>query len=83
MVAEVHPSLDAAFRVSSSKPRGADIVAANLDRLNNKFQQLLATLRASLKDYAARNPQDKEIAVSLFFFLKFSSEKDLVALSGK
>lgn len=65
LVSEVHPSLDAATRAAASKPDGADAVAAKLDALNNRYLQLASLLRAALKEYAARNPEDRNIVVSL------------------
>lgn len=63
-VTEVHPSLDATMKVVQSTPSGADIVAAKLDSLNNRYIQLIATIRGKLKDYSEKNPGDKIILVS-------------------
>lgn len=61
--------MDATLKVTRTTPSGGDVVATKLDDLNNRYLQLVASLRGVLMDYSARNPNDRMILVSKTFLL--------------
>lgn len=60
------------FRSKEVTPSGADVVAAELDELNDRYRNLIDVLYGRLQEIAKMNPNDIVTLVSGFFVYFFS-----------